>query len=93
MTTVNPEVVQSANNSVNISVVPSDVIYWPRWVKYIAWALCATVSLVAAFFTLLYGLSFGKLGQEKWLFSFFFSVFTDIIFNQPIKVNFFLPPS
>uniref|UniRef100_A0A7M5V0L4 Polycystic kidney disease protein 1-like 2 n=3 Tax=Clytia hemisphaerica TaxID=252671 RepID=A0A7M5V0L4_9CNID len=62
------------------------VIYLPRCVKYIAWALCFSVIVVAGFFTLLYGLSFGKNDQEKWLFAFFVSVFADICINQPIKV-------
>ena len=64
-----------------------DIKYWPHWVKYIAWVLCAVTSFVAGFFTLLYGLSFGKAGQEKWLFSFFISVISDILFNQPVKVS------
>ena len=63
------------------------VTYLPHWVQYIAWTLCLFCIFVAGFFTLLYGLSFGKNDQEKWLFAFFVSVFSDICINQPIKVT------
>ena len=64
-----------------------DIKYWPRWVKYIAWLLCISICLVSAFFTILYGLSFGKKGQEQWLISFFIGVFEDVLVGQPIKVS------
>ena len=61
----------------------------PRWVIYVAWFLCVVSCFTSAFFTLLYGLSFGRIGQENWLLSFFTSVFSDIVINQPLKVNTF----
>ena len=73
--------------SLNVQL-PDQVVYWSHWLKYLAWVLCTTTSFTAGFFTLLYGLSFGRVGQEEWLFSLFCSVFCDVIFNQPIKVRF-----
>ena len=60
---------------------------WPHWCVYVGWTLCLCVSLVAAFFTLLYGIKFGKRGQEEWLVSLFTSVIQDIFVSQPLKVN------
>ena len=60
--------------------------FWPRWCLYVAWLICAATSAGAGYITLLYGLSFGKVVQEKWLFSFFLSVFEDIFIFQPGKV-------
>ena len=79
---------ETAQGLSDVSVRLSDKLsYWPHWVKYLAWFLTLVTSAVAGFFTLLDGLSFGKSGQEKWLFSFFVSVFTDITMNQPVKVK------
>ena len=79
---------ETARGLSDVNVRLSDKLsYWPYWVKYLAWFLTLVTSAVAGFFTLLYGLSFGKSGQEQWLFSFFVSVFTDITMNQPVKVK------
>ena len=81
---------KTAQGLSDVSVRLSDNLsYWPHWVKYLAWFLTLATSAVAGFLTLLYGLSFGKAGQEQWLFSFFVSVFTDITMNQPVKVKSF----
>jgi len=84
---LSPEVSISAIPKISLGDIER-IKYWPHWVQYVAWFLAVVVILVAAFFTLLYGLSFGKNEQEKWLFSFFISVFSDVMFNQPIKVSF-----
>ena len=85
------DISSSSLNATNVSTskLPSleEVQYWPHWVIYFGWLTCGVVSAVAGFLTLLYGLSFGKNDQEKWLFSFFISVFSDIMFNQPMKVS------
>ncbi|XP_065664955.1 uncharacterized protein LOC100198378 isoform X2 [Hydra vulgaris] len=58
----------------------------PNLLNCIAWFLCFAICFISTFFTLLYGLSFGRIGQERWLFSFFTSVFSDIFINQPLKL-------
>lgn len=45
-----------------------------------------SVSLTAGFFTLLYGISFGKNKQEKWLTALVVSVFQDVLISQPLKI-------
>eukprot|EP00794_Sanderia_malayensis_P003794 gene3794-4317_t len=58
----------------------------PHWCQIFAWILCFMAIVTSAFFTLLYGLSFGRVVQEKWLISFFTSIFQDIFISQPVKV-------
>ena len=58
----------------------------PWWFVYIAWLLVITISLTAGFFTILYGLSFGKQKQEKWLLALFVSIFQDVLISQPFKI-------
>ena len=60
--------------------------YWPHWCEYVAWTICSLVTLIAAFFTLLYGLTFQRTKQEEWLVSLFTSVFQDVFISQPVKV-------
>ncbi len=43
-------------------------------------------SVTAGFFTILYGLQFGKRRQEQWLTALVISVFQDILVSQPIKI-------
>ena len=62
--------------------------YWPHWCEYVAWTICILVTLAAAFFTLLYGISFERSKQEEWLVSLFTSVFQDVFISQPIKVTY-----
>ena len=58
----------------------------PWWFVYFAWILVIAVSLTTGFFTILYGLSFGKQKQEKWLLALFVSIFQDVLISQPLKI-------
>ncbi|XP_078682378.1 polycystin-1-like protein 3 [Branchiostoma floridae x Branchiostoma belcheri] len=50
------------------------------------WLLVWTASFVAAFFTVLYSLSFGRAKAEAWLFTFLTSFLTDLFLIQPFKL-------
>ena len=63
------------------------VKFWPHWCLYVGWTICILTTVTAGFFTLLYGLSFGRVMQEEWLVSFFTSIFQDIFVSQPSKVK------
>lgn len=58
----------------------------PWWFVFIAWFLLIITTVTAAFFTMLYGLDFGKRRQEQWLTALVISVFQDILVSQPIKI-------
>ncbi|XP_035677265.1 polycystic kidney disease protein 1-like 2 [Branchiostoma floridae] len=57
-----------------------------RWAAFVGWCLVWSASFVAAFFTVLYTLSFGRQKAEAWVFTFVTSFFTDLFFVQPIKL-------
>eukprot|EP00112_Aurelia_sp_Birch-Aquarium-sp1_P002284 Seg1249.12 transcript_id=Seg1249.12/GoldUCD/mRNA.D3Y31 product="Polycystic kidney disease protein 1-like 2" protein_id=Seg1249.12/GoldUCD/D3Y31 len=63
-----------------------ELTYWPHWCEYVAWTICFLVTVTAAFFTLLYGITFERSKQEAWLVSLFTSVLQDVFISQPIKV-------
>ncbi|XP_035660578.1 polycystic kidney disease 2-like 2 protein [Branchiostoma floridae] len=58
----------------------------PWWSVYIGWLLVWSVSFVAAFFTVLYTLSFGRAKAEAWVFTFLTSFLTDLFLIQPFKL-------
>ncbi|XP_035690161.1 polycystic kidney disease protein 1-like 2 [Branchiostoma floridae] len=58
----------------------------PWWTSTVAGLLAFAVSFVAAFFTVLYTLSFGRDKAEAWLTTFLASFITDMILIQPVKV-------
>ena len=58
----------------------------PWWFVFIAWFLLIITTVTAGFFTILYGLQFGKRRQEQWLTALVISVFQDILVSQPIKI-------
>ena len=58
----------------------------PWWFVFIAWFLVIVTTVTAGFFTMLYGLQFGKRRQEQWLTALVISVFQDILVSQPIKI-------
>ncbi|XP_035660150.1 polycystic kidney disease protein 1-like 2 [Branchiostoma floridae] len=58
----------------------------PWWFLYIGWFLVLAVCTVSAFFTLLYGNSYGKRKAEAWLLTFFTSFLLDVVVLQPVKV-------
>ncbi|XP_072452062.1 polycystin-1-like protein 2 [Chiloscyllium punctatum] len=58
----------------------------PWWFVFIGWALVAVTSGVSAFFTMLYGLHYGKDSSIKWLISMAISFFESVLITQPLKV-------
>ena len=62
---------------------------FPWWFVFIAWFLVIVTCLTAGFFTILYGLQFGKRRQEQWLTALVISVFQDVLVSQPIKIFMF----
>uniref|UniRef100_A0A803TRM4 Polycystin 1 like 2/pseudo n=1 Tax=Anolis carolinensis TaxID=28377 RepID=A0A803TRM4_ANOCA len=58
----------------------------PSWFVYIGWLLVVVTSGVSGFFTMLYGLHYGKENSIKWLISMAISFFESIFITQPLKV-------
>ncbi|XP_038661912.1 polycystic kidney disease protein 1-like 2 [Scyliorhinus canicula] len=58
----------------------------PWWFVYIAWFLVIVTSATSAFFTILYGLSYGKEKSIKWLISMATTLFQSVFVLQPVKV-------
>ncbi|XP_067904985.1 polycystin-1-like protein 2 [Heterodontus francisci] len=58
----------------------------PWWFVFIGWILVAATSGVSAFFTMLYGLHYGKGSSIKWLISMAISFFESVLITQPLKV-------
>ncbi|XP_062923192.1 polycystin-1-like protein 2 isoform X1 [Mobula hypostoma] len=58
----------------------------PWWFVFIGWGLVAATSGVSAFFTMLYGLNYGKDSSIKWLISMAISFFESVLITQPLKV-------
>ncbi|KAF7242705.1 Polycystic kidney disease protein 1-like 2, partial [Varanus komodoensis] len=58
----------------------------PWWFVFIGWFLVAITSGVSGFFTMLYGLHYGKDNSIKWLISMGISFFESLFITQPLKV-------
>ncbi|XP_010180489.1 PREDICTED: polycystic kidney disease protein 1-like 2, partial [Mesitornis unicolor] len=58
----------------------------PWWFVFIAWFLVAATSGIAGFFTMLYGLHYGKENSIKWLISMAISFLESLFITQPLKV-------
>uniref|UniRef100_A0ABM5EUS9 Polycystin-1-like protein 2 n=1 Tax=Pogona vitticeps TaxID=103695 RepID=A0ABM5EUS9_9SAUR len=58
----------------------------PWWFVFIGWFLVAVTSGVSGFFTMLYGLHYGKENSIKWLISMAISFFESLFITQPLKV-------
>ncbi|XP_028446278.1 polycystic kidney disease protein 1-like 2 [Perca flavescens] len=58
----------------------------PWWFVFVGWLLVISSSFVAGFFTMLYGLKFGKGRSVSWLVSMIVSFFQSIFVIQPLKV-------
>ncbi|NXA23049.1 PK1L2 protein, partial [Ibidorhyncha struthersii] len=58
----------------------------PWWFAFIAWFLVAATSGVSGFFTMLYGLHYGKENSIKWLISMAISFLESLFITQPLKV-------
>ncbi|KAM8945929.1 LOW QUALITY PROTEIN: polycystin-1-like protein 2 [Pelodytes ibericus] len=58
----------------------------PWWFVFVGWFLVAGTSGVSGFFTMLYGLHYGKDSSIKWLISMAISFFESLFITQPLKV-------
>ncbi|XP_055086672.1 polycystic kidney disease protein 1-like 2 [Periophthalmus magnuspinnatus] len=58
----------------------------PWWCVYVAWLLVAASSGVSGYFTMLYGLKFGKEKSISWVVSMGVSFFQSLLLIQPLKV-------
>lgn len=59
----------------------------PWWFVVVGWLLVAATSGVAAFFTMLYGLHYGRASSLKWLISMAVSFVESVFVTQPLKVR------
>lgn len=59
----------------------------PWWFIFVGWLLVIATSVVAGYFTMLYGLKFGKERSVSWLISMIVSFFQSIFIIQPLKVR------
>ncbi|XP_047457946.1 polycystic kidney disease protein 1-like 2 [Mugil cephalus] len=60
----------------------------PWWFIFVGWLLVITTSVVSGYFTMLYGLKFGKERSISWLVSTIVSFFQSLLLIQPLKVVF-----
>ncbi|XP_032363993.1 polycystic kidney disease protein 1-like 2 [Etheostoma spectabile] len=58
----------------------------PWWCVFLGWFLLVSISGVSTFFTLVYGLDYGKEKSIKWVMSLGLSLFQSIFILQPLKV-------
>ncbi|XP_062420899.1 polycystin-1-like protein 2 [Pungitius pungitius] len=58
----------------------------PWWFVFVGWLLVIACSFVSGFFTMLYGLKFGKDRSVSWLVSMNVSFFQSVLVIQPLKV-------
>nr|XP_040057277.1 polycystic kidney disease protein 1-like 2 isoform X1 [Gasterosteus aculeatus aculeatus] len=58
----------------------------PWWFVFVGWLLVIACSFVSGFFTMLYGLKFGKDRSVSWLVSMCVSFFQSVLVIQPLKV-------
>lgn len=60
---------------------------FPWWFVFVGWFLVAATSGVSAYFTMMYGLTYGKDRSISWLISISVSFFESLFVTQPIKVR------
>uniref|UniRef100_A0A669C1R8 Polycystic kidney disease 1 like 2a n=1 Tax=Oreochromis niloticus TaxID=8128 RepID=A0A669C1R8_ORENI len=58
----------------------------PWWFIFVGWLLVIATSVVSGYFTMLYGLKFGKPRSISWLVSMVISFFQSVLLIQPLKV-------
>ncbi|XP_017296853.3 polycystic kidney disease protein 1-like 2 [Kryptolebias marmoratus] len=58
----------------------------PWWFVFIGWTLVITTSGVSGYFTMMYGLTYGKDRSINWLVSMVVSFFESLFITQPLKV-------
>lgn len=59
----------------------------PWWFIFFGWLLVIATSVVSGYFTMLYGLKFGKPRSISWLVSMVISFFQSVLLIQPLKVR------
>ncbi|KAK7913234.1 hypothetical protein WMY93_013445 [Mugilogobius chulae] len=71
-----------------VKVVKKRTVSWqlPWWCVFIGWFLLIAISGISTFFTLIYGLEYGKDKSIKWVMSLGLSLFQSIFILQPLKV-------
>ncbi|TRY95089.1 hypothetical protein DNTS_004183 [Danionella cerebrum] len=60
----------------------------PWWFVYVGWLLVAGTSVTSGYFTMLYGLKYGKDRSVSWIISIIMSFTESLFFTQPVKVLF-----
>ncbi|KAK2914329.1 hypothetical protein Q8A67_002728 [Cirrhinus molitorella] len=58
----------------------------PWWFIYVGWLLVAATSVISGYFTMLYGLKYGKDRSISWIISIAMSFTESLFFTQPVKV-------
>ncbi|XP_067314223.1 polycystin-1-like protein 2 isoform X2 [Pseudorasbora parva] len=58
----------------------------PWWFVFVGWFLVLSTSGVSAYFTMMYGLTYGKDRSISWLISMVVSFFESLFITQPVKV-------
>lgn len=59
----------------------------PWWFVFVGWFLVLATSGVSAYFTMMYGLTYGKERSISWLISMVVSFFESLFITQPVKVR------
>ena len=59
----------------------------PWWFVFVGWILVLATSGVSGFFTMMYGLHYGKERSVSWLISMVVSFFESLFITQPLKVS------
>uniref|UniRef100_A0A3Q3GQB0 Polycystic kidney disease protein 1-like 2 n=1 Tax=Labrus bergylta TaxID=56723 RepID=A0A3Q3GQB0_9LABR len=58
----------------------------PWWFVFVGWTLVIATSCVSGYFTMMYGLTYGKERSISWLISMLVSFFESLFITQPLKV-------
>lgn len=59
----------------------------PWWFVFVGWILVIATSGVSGYFTMMYGLTYGKDRSISWLISMMVSFFESLFITQPLKVR------
>lgn len=59
----------------------------PWWFVFVGWFLVIATSGVSGYFTMMYGLTYGKERSISWLISMLVSFFESLFITQPLKVS------
>lgn len=59
----------------------------PWWFVFVGWILVIATSGVSGYFTMMYGLTYGKDRSISWLISMVVSFFESLFVTQPLKVS------